>query len=185
MKLYITFVLASLFILSSCNSNTYEDPYLITKNSIGQLTDSTQVSAIEMIFKNDSVVKFQKSNAAFGNLNSIELFEKGGEKLLDLSPRFPSDSTSTISTVRILDERFATKKGITINSTFGDIEEAYKISKISNLFKVLVVSVNAINASFTIDKSELPENMRYDMDLQIEAIQIPDNAKIKYFMIHW
>jgi hypothetical protein len=49
----------------------------------------------------------------------------------------------------------------------------------------VVVSVNEIDASFTIDKKELPANMRFDMDMTIEAIQIPDNAKVKFFIVHF
>jgi hypothetical protein len=49
----------------------------------------------------------------------------------------------------------------------------------------VVVSVNEINASFTIDKTELPGGLRFDMDATIDAIQIPEKAKIKFFMLHW
>ena len=49
----------------------------------------------------------------------------------------------------------------------------------------IVVFVDEINASFTIDKKELPANLRFDMELKIEKIQIPDKAKIKYFFVYW
>jgi hypothetical protein len=45
--------------------------------------------------------------------------------------------------------------------------------------------VNEINAYFTIEKSELPENLRYDITQKIEAVSIPDKAKIKDFFIQW
>jgi hypothetical protein len=45
--------------------------------------------------------------------------------------------------------------------------------------------VNEINAYFTIDKSEIPENLRYDMTQKIEAVSIPDKSKIKDFFIQW
>jgi len=48
-----------------------------------------------------------------------------------------------------------------------------------------VVFVDEINASFTIDKKELPSDLRFDMSLTIEKIQIPDKAKIKYFFVYW
>jgi hypothetical protein len=47
------------------------------------------------------------------------------------------------------------------------------------------VSVDEINAYFTIDKNELPEDLRYDMNKKIEAISIPPTAKIKDFFIQW
>lgn len=38
---------------------------------------------------------------------------------------------------------------------------------------------------FTIDKKELPESLRYNANNNIEEVQIPDNAKVKYMMIGW
>jgi hypothetical protein len=38
---------------------------------------------------------------------------------------------------------------------------------------------------FTIEKTELPAELRFDMNLKIEAIQIPDDAKIKNFYLQW
>lgn len=70
-------------------------------------------------------------------------------------------------------------------STFKDIKNNYKVSRISNLINSLVIAVDDINANFTIDKKELPANLRFDMDLKFEATHIPDKAKIKYFFIGW
>ena len=55
----------------------------------------------------------------------------------------------------------------------------------SNLINSVVVAVDDINASFTIDKKELPANLRFDMNLKFEATHIPDEAKIKYFFVSW
>jgi hypothetical protein len=49
----------------------------------------------------------------------------------------------------------------------------------------VVVFVDDINASFAIDKKELPAELQFDMSLKIEKIQIPAKAKIKYFMLYW
>ncbi|NCQ15805.1 MAG: hypothetical protein GW810_13615, partial [Flavobacteriales bacterium] len=87
--------------------------------------------------------------------------------------------------VQIFDSRFKTDKNLSILSTFKDINSNYKITRIDNLINTIVVTVNEINASFTIDKKELPANMRFDRTLKIEAIHIPDNAKIKFFFINW
>ncbi len=133
----------------------------------------------------DSVVRYIAGDEFTGSINKIEIFEKGGKKLLDLSPREALDSTSLISSVRIIDERYKTEKNISTISTFKELKDAYKISKIDNLIDAIVISVNEINASFTIDKKELPASMRFDMDMTIDAIQIPGKAKIKYFMLHW
>jgi hypothetical protein len=171
------------FLVTSCKKE--QDPFLIQKQNIGLLTDSTQVKDLKNIYATDSIVKYVGGDEFTGNINDIEIYEKGGKKLLVLSPSAALDSTATISDVRILDPRFKTEKGITSLSTFKDIKAAYKVTKIDNLLSSVVVTVNDINASFTIDKKELPANLRFDMNLKIEETQIPDKAKVKFFFINW
>ncbi len=49
----------------------------------------------------------------------------------------------------------------------------------------MVVFLKETDVYLTIDKKHLPEELRYDMNIEIEASQIPDSAPIKYFMIGW
>lgn len=183
-KTLLALTICALLILS-CTKDEAPNPFLIKKYNIGLLTDSTQVKELDSIFVNDSVVRYIAGDEFTGSINTIEIFEKGGKKLLNLSPKEALDSTSVISTVRIIDARYKTEKNISALSTFKDIKEAYKISKIDNLINSIVVSVNEINASFTIDKKELPGSLQFDMEATIDPIQIPEKAKIKFFMIHW
>jgi hypothetical protein len=161
------------------------DPFLVNKQNIGLLTDSTQVKDLDLIFPNDSIVKPTEDNGFSSNENEIEIFEKGGKKLLVLELNKTQDSTAVISSIQIMDSRYKTDKNITTLSTFKDINDNYKISKISNLINSIMVFVDEIDASFTIDKKELPSDLRFDMTLTIEKIQIPDKAKIKYFFVYW
>ena len=167
----------------SCSTKT--ENFTIAKNSIGALTPTTQVKDLETTFANDSIVKFVPGGEFTASINEIEIFEKGGKKLLTLTPVTVMDSTSVIRTVQVFDPRYKSDKGISTLSTFKDIQDHYKISSIDNLINAVVISVNELNASFTIDKKELPSNLRFDMSLNIEASQIPDSAKIKYFFLNW
>lgn len=167
------------------NCKKEQSPFEIGKQHIGFLTDSTQVKDLKTIFANDSIVTFISGDEFTGSKNNIEIFEKGGEKLLTLTPKQALDSTSVIEGVQIIDKRYTTIKSINTLSTFKDISSAYKISKINNLINSVLINVNELNASFVIDKKELPANIRFDMDLKIEATHIPDNAKLKYFFINW
>lgn len=162
-----------------------QDPFQISKQSIGLLTDSTQVKDLKAVFSNDSVVERLLDNEFTFNRTDIDVFDKAGNKLLTLTPKVVQDSTSTIETIKVLDSRFKTAKGLTSSSTFGDIKNNYKISSIQNTLKNVVVFVNEINAFITIDKKELPAELQFDMNAKIEAIQIPEKAKIKYLMIGW
>jgi len=182
MKYLITVICAGLFLVG-CEKP--QDPFLVQKHNIGMLTDSTQVRDLESIYVNDSVVKYIGGDEFTGNINTIEIYEKGGEKLLELAPSQALDSTAFIDNVRIMDARYKTGKGVSLLSTFKDINDNYNISRIDNLISSVVVSVNEINASFTIDKKELPSNAQFDMQLKIDKTMIPNTAKIKYFMINW
>ena len=170
-------------VIVSCKKE--QDPFLISKQNIGLLTDSTQVNALELVFPNDSIVKSTNNNSFSSTSGEIEIFEKGGKKLLILEPSQALDSTAVIKSIQITDSRYKTSKGISTLSTFKDIDENYKISRITNLINSVVVFVDEINASFTIDKKELPGELRFDMNLTIEKIQIPGKAKIKYFFVYW
>lgn len=171
------------FSLASCTKSV--DVNLISKQSIGLLTDSTQVKDLSMIFPNDSIVKLSNEDAFLGANYNIEIYDKAKTLLFVLDPKKMIDSTSTFKTVQIVSERYKTVKGLNLKSTFKTIKDNYKISSIQNTIRNVVVSVNEINAFFTIDKKELPSELRFDMNIKIEAIQIPDEAKIKEFYMQW
>lgn len=175
-------LLALICIVSSCNNE--QDPFQISKHNIGLLTDSTQVKDLKIIYSNDSIVNYTGSDFT-GIVNDIDIFDSNGIKMLSLSPRNPKDSSSYIKSVHVIDGRFQTNKNLSTLSTFKDINNNYKITRIDNLINTILVTVNELNASFTIDKEELPANLRFDRTLKIEATHIPDNAAIKYFFLNW
>jgi hypothetical protein len=184
MKKYIFPLFTVLILTVSCSSDD-TNPFKVAKHQIGMLNDSTQVRDLKVIFAQDSIPYLEEDTRFSGRISTIGIYEKGGKQLLSITPRVASDSTATISSVRIMDPRFATDKNVSLASTFKDITANYKISKITNLINSVVVNVKELDASFTIDKNELPANMRFDMDMEIEAIQIPDDAKIKFFIVHF
>ena len=169
--------------LASCAKK--EDPFLIQKDQIGKLTKEITVQQLDSIYANDSLVKrIGEGDFVQASDDKYLIFEKGGKQLLTLTPRQQHDVNEKIKTIQIHDPRFKTDKGLTLKSTFKDIRENYKIRNIHNTFRNILITVDG-NEYFTIDKKELPEDLRYDINLNIEAIQIPDAAKIKYFMINW
>ena len=179
---FFTLLIAAILRASCAKS---PDVNLISKHSIGLLTDSTQVKDLQLVFPNDSIVKLSEGNEFTGANYDIEVYEKSGEKLLTLTPKQILDSTSTIKSIQIHTERFKTAKGLNSKSNFKSIKDNYKISSIQNTLRNIMVSVNEMNTFFTIDKNELPAELRFDMNLKIEAIQIPDEAKIKGFFMQW
>ena len=172
-----------LILIGSCSKP--QDPFAISKQNIGFLNDSTLVGDLKTVFPNDSIINPIDGDDFAGSSSDIIVFEKGGKQLLVLSPTQSLDETSKIRTVRVIDERYKTKKGLNSKSTFKDIKDNYNISGIENTLGNVIVSVDEINAYFTIARIELPAELRFDLDAKIEAIQIPETAKIKNFFIQW
>ena len=49
----------------------------------------------------------------------------------------------------------------------------------------ILILVKESEVYFTISKEELPSSLRYASSVNIEAVQIPDSARIKYMMLGW
>lgn len=162
-----------------------ENPFLITKDSVGLLTKEVQVNELDSIYPNDSIVRDVTESEYFSSSNEIRVYDNSGKQLLLLEPVQAFDSTSTIGYIQILDPRFETAKGLSTASTFKDIVENYSISRIENTLSAAVIFIDDHNIYITIDKKELPPELRYDTETTIQASQIPDEAEFKYFMIGW
>ncbi|WP_081208957.1 hypothetical protein [Salegentibacter sediminis] len=184
MKSKFLLILILAISIISCQKDE-DNPFLITATQVGSIKKDLRINKLDSIFPQDSIITQTSGEQQLRSTDEIKIFEKGGKPLLILEPLQEFDSTSTIGYIRILDPRYETKAGLNIESTFKDIVENYNISRIENTLNAAVVFLDEINAYITIDKKELPSNLRYDTDSRIRASQIPDDAKIKYFMIYW
>lgn len=179
-KKYFGFGVLVVLLFGACAEKN--PTFLITENSVGTLQKTTTVADLETIFNNDSIVRDTMNSKIGASTKKIQIFEKGGQPLLLLTPN--RDSVQTFENIQVLDDRYQSEKGISLNSTFKDIQEAYNFKKVVTTMNSIVVFPKGSNLYFTIDKSELPSNLRYTTS-KIEAVQIPDAAKIKYLMVGW
>jgi len=180
---FIYLTLFTAFVMVSCTKKA--DPFLITSQSIGLLNKESKVQELETIYVNDSIVKHVAGDEFTGTANEIEIFDKQGKALLTLEATEQFDSTATIKSVRIIDTRYKSEKGLSVASTFKDLKDNYKISKISNTLGSVIITINELNAFVVISKKELPSELQFDTTSVIEEAQIPDTAKIKYFWLDW
>ena len=162
-----------------------KDPYLIQNGQIGALTKQMQMKQVDSIFALDSIVPLSSIENTLGTQGEVEIYEKGGKKLLLLSPEDETDPNSVITNIQIFDARFKTEKGLNLNSTFADVKANYEVVGIQNAINSVVVFLKDSDVYLTIDKKELPASLRYDYSAKVEVTQIPDAAKFKYFMIGW
>ena len=102
-----------------------------------------------------------------------------------ISPRGTNDPDAFISNFQFYDPRYKTDKGLNLNSTFKDVKANYKITNIETTLSTVVLFLKDSDIFINIDKKELPENFRYNPNLVIDVTNIPDEAKIKYFMLSW
>ena len=161
------------------------DPFLIKNGSIGNLNKEIKIKQIDSIFTEDSIVKINSSPNALETQGEVEIYEKGGKKLLLLSPDDEMSPNSTIRNVQVFDSRYKTEKGLTTASTWKDVKANYTVDNIETTINAVVIFLKETDVYLTIDKKSLPEELRYNMDLKVEASQIPDDAPFKYFMIGW
>ena len=166
----------------SCNTEK-DNRFLVASDQIGKLTRQSQVSELETIFGNDSIVKDTTTHTVGNGAGVIRIYEKGGAHLLTLTPS--ADSVQKIENVRIMDPRYKTEKGIGLQSSFNDIRQLHSIKNLVTSISNIVVFLEDSDIYFTISKDELPANLRYSSSAPIEEVQIPDGAKLKYFMIGW
>lgn len=171
-----------MLLLFGCKSEP-DTTFLITKGRVGKLERGSLVSDLESIYAGDSIIKDTTTPAIGSKVRNINVYEKGGELLLTLTPN--GDSIPKIGNIRIHDHRYITEKGIGLASTFKDIKDNYAIRKIVTSRNNVVIFIQNSDLYYTISKEELPASLRYAGSTNIEAVQIPDKAKIKYVMVGW
>ena len=171
----IVFIGVLMAIISSCSSNK---EFEITEDSIGLISKTTLLSEIETLYAQDSVV-------VDGSSNSIEKIEvyRDQNLLFSLSPK--TENPEQIGTVKVEDARFKIKgSGISLSSTFQEIQSEMEIDKIIPTAMSASIFVKNSPFLFAIDKSNLPESIKYGFD-PIEKTQVTESTPIKYFFISW
>ena len=161
------------------------NPFLISNDSVGALTRGMTIKEIDSTFAKDSIVKLYAQNEELPTQGEVEIYEKNGTKLVSISPVTNNDPDALISNFQFFDPSYKTDKGLNLSSTFKDIKANYKISNIETTISTVVIFLEDNDLFINIDKNELPENFRYNPNLIIDVTNIPDEAKIKYFMLSW
>lgn len=161
------------------------NPFLISNDSVGALTRGMTIKEIDSIFAQDSIVKLYAQNEELPTQGEVEIYKKNGTKLVSISPVTNNDPDALISNFQFFDPRYKTDKGLNLSSTFKDIKANYKILNIETTISTVVLFLEDNDLFINIDKNELPENFRYNPNLVIDITNIPDEAKIKYFMLSW
>ena len=103
------------------------------------------------------------------------------DSLLTIVPKEQLDTTSTIKSIQVFDDRFKTKTGLTIRTTFSDIRANNNINKIESSFSSATLFIDELNVTIAIDKQEL--GLKAFSNQKVTLEQIPDIAKMKSFIV--
>ncbi len=173
-------IVVSLCIVSCNNNNKFK----IEKGKVGLITGKTTIQDLETIFKKDSIVKNLSEGAVGDNYfqddDKYLIFEKGGRHLLTIVPKEQLDSTSTIKSIEIHDNRYKTETGVSLKSTFSEIS-AFNNLKPESTLQSVTLFLDELNATITIDKEEL--GLKNFTSQKVSLAQIPDLAKVKSFVV--
>ena len=157
------------FCFTQCSNEN--DSYLIANGKLGDLNRNIQMRQLDSIFAQDSIVKLNPVENAIGTQGEVEIYEKGGKKLMLISPEDESDPNSVITNIQLFDARYVTDKGLNVKSTFADIKANYEIAAIENAINSVVIFLKDSDIFITIDKKQLPESVRYNFSAKVEATQ--------------
>ena len=172
-KVIVLVVLSFIFI--QCGK---DQEILIAKNQVGKLNNKTQIEELDVLFKNDSIVKLPRDMDV---IREYKIYETGGDHVLTIRPNFEADSVKLIESVQIFSDRFITERGVTTASIYSDILDTYSINKIEPTFSTAILFIDELNATIALDKKDLRID-EFDMR-KISQDQIPDNASIKYITV--
>ena len=176
------FLLFFSIILIGCTQNQYK----IDKGKIGKLIKENKVNKLDSIYNKDSIVRrIGEGDYMFSGDDKYLIYNSESEHLLTLTPRNQHDTSEPIETIEIISDQFKTNSGISVNSTFGEIDKNHKINGIQNTINNLIIYVDEIDAYFIIDKKNLPIELRLGTEIKIKKINIPTESRIKRFMVGW
>lgn len=179
-------VLVLLLILSSCAK---DNSTLIARNQLGYITQRTKFSDIEQILKRDSVVIENATNPYGANISStvksIRVYDTSGQQTLLIKPAAGMDSLSAIKSIRVLTDKYKTKDGISLGSSYAEIKKHHDISNIQSSLKSVILTLKDINAFVSFDREVLPGDVRFDLDADIKKTMISDNAEINRFWLNF
>jgi len=173
MKKICALVLCTVLVFLGACEKEKDTRFLITNDSVGKLMRVHLTQELDSIFAQDSIV----------GVDGFQMNAAKGKHLLTLTQN--TEVLPKIQNIRIMDPRFVTDKGIGLASTFKEINDNYTIKRIITTMNNVVIYIKENDLYFTIDKKELPSSLRYSSSTNVEAVQIPDNAKLKYLMMGW
>ncbi len=158
----------------------------ITADSIGVITASTTIAEVLHTLPLTQIVKKTGTGEfADDTYDDYEILTRNNQHLFTLTPKSSGDVRQKIERVVIKSPFFTTAKGISCQSTYQDISNAYTITKIVPDIDHIILVVDEINAHFSIAKSALRQGWWDNTCKTVNRNKIPADAEIDSFILWW
>ena len=182
-KTLILFISTLLFSCSYGQKST--DDFLVTDTNVGIFYEGMTVNDVLKLVMDNQIKKVVDFDDYENPYDDYQYFDSNKNHLLILTPEYQDDKKSKINRILIKDERYKTNKNIGLSSTYADLKEHYQITDYSPDLEQIVLTIDELNAWFSISKSQLSENWWNDNTKTIDISKIPDNATFDSFVIWW
>ncbi len=174
--------IALMLLIFSCQ--TENNDFIIKNKQVGKLTDTTTIAQMKQLYRNDSIVKKTEGQTAFEPYDEYRIIDKRTkEVLMVVVPKKMNDEQSVIKEVDIKSPKFKTEKGVGLDSDFKSFKQHHKIGRVDETFKYIVVFIDDLNATIDMAKDVIPLNAQNNTTIKIDETLIPDNTKIKDFIV--
>ncbi|PIE50152.1 MAG: hypothetical protein CSA38_04470 [Flavobacteriales bacterium] len=158
----------------------------VTANSIGRFTNQNTIAEVLQTLPNAQIEK-KIGHGEFKEdvYDDYQIFGTNSQPLFTVTPKDTADVHQKINRVLIHTPFFRTDKGINSKSTYGDIKNAYTITKIEPTREHIVLIVNEMNANFSIAKTKLQEGWWNEETKSVNEDKIPVDAQVDSFILWW
>lgn len=159
--------------------------FLVTENSVDVFKTGMTVKDILTIVPKGQLKKVVDYDDYENAYDDFQYFDIDNKHLLTLTPTIQDDLNGTINRVLIIDKRYKTHKNIGLSSTYRNLKNNYEITEYAPDLEHIVLTVEELNAWFSISKDQLLENWWDDSNKKIDTTKIPDTATFDTFVIWW
>lgn len=162
------------------------NPYTISSTHVGVIQRGTNINELYSLYPKKQI-KLIKNKGGFFNqeFDDYNVYDREGTLLFTATPEVSGDTSSYINRIIIRDTIFKTPEGIGLNSTLGNLRDAYHNIHFLPSSGEIVVSVPKVSTNFLINKANLDDSWWDNTTNEVIERNIPDSAQIDGIVVFW
>lgn len=162
------------------------NPYTISSTHVGPIQRGTNINELYSLYPKKQI-KLIKNRGGFFNqeFDDYNVYDREGRLLFTATPEVSGDTSSYINRIIIRDTTFKTPEGIGLNSTLGNLRNAYHNIHFLPSSGEIVVSVPKVSTNFLINKANLDDSWWDNTTNEVIEKNIPDSTQIDGIVVFW